>query len=206
MNALREAHIQHEVHSAWPQSGNTPKNALREAHPQCEAHAAWPQSGNPSEQSVTTAAVYIGVDVAKASLALNFPGLSDEYPNTIKGHQAIIKKLPKAAHIVMECSARSAYQNAKRTPHSREAAIHRRLSARLCAHAASPGRGGERGQRAPGAQLRPSHGAIAALRPCEVRFAVEYALRAEHWPRAMPLMPMSSPALLKASSPHPTGS
>lgn len=55
-------------------------------------------------------ALYIGVDVAKASLALNFPGFKDEYPNTHKGHLAIINKLPKGAHIVMESTG--GYQRA----------------------------------------------------------------------------------------------
>jgi len=66
---------------------------------------------NPQPNTINAPApVYIGVDVSKATLALNFPGFSGEYPNTLKGHRAIIKRLPKQAHIVMESTG--GYQRA----------------------------------------------------------------------------------------------
>jgi len=65
-----------------------------------------PQPNAPHQSS----ALYIGVDVAKATLALNFPGFKDEYPNTHKGHLAIINMLPKDAHVVMESTG--GYQRA----------------------------------------------------------------------------------------------
>jgi len=48
--------------------------------------------------------VYIGVDVAKRSLAIHGPGLPSISANTPKALASLIKKLPKGAHLVMEAT------------------------------------------------------------------------------------------------------
>ncbi|MEI6349457.1 MAG: IS110 family transposase [Bacteroidota bacterium] len=57
---------------------------------------------------MSTSPVYIGVDVAKATLALD--GFRRDFPNTPAAHSQIIKSLPAAAHIVVEASG--GYQKA----------------------------------------------------------------------------------------------
>jgi len=76
----------------------------------------------PKNPSDPPAAVYIGIDVAKATLALAHPGLKPEYPNTLKGHAAIIKALPPNAHVVMESTG--GYQRAfVRSLHTHEVTL-----------------------------------------------------------------------------------
>ncbi len=76
----------------------------------------------PQPNAIHQSALYIGVDVSKATLALSFPGFRDEYPNTHKGHLAIINKLPAGAHIVMESTG--GYQRAfVRALHAQSVAV-----------------------------------------------------------------------------------
>lgn len=48
--------------------------------------------------------VYIGIDVAKKTLAVCGKGMKKEYTNTPMGHAWLIKALPENAHIVMEAT------------------------------------------------------------------------------------------------------
>jgi len=48
--------------------------------------------------------VYIGIDVAKKTLAVCGKGMKKEYTNTPMGHAWLIKALPENAHVVMEAT------------------------------------------------------------------------------------------------------
>jgi transposase len=48
--------------------------------------------------------VYIGVDVAKLTLAIAGPGLRPEYSNTPQAHSQVIKALPAGAQVIMEAT------------------------------------------------------------------------------------------------------
>lgn len=53
---------------------------------------------------MSSSPVYIGIDVSKLTLAVAAPGLRPEYPNTPRGHAAIIRALPPVSHVVMEAT------------------------------------------------------------------------------------------------------
>jgi transposase len=64
---------------------------------------------SPLNSSLHDATFYIGVDVAKATLAFACAGLKAEYPNSAKGHLAILKDIQRylkssnaKIHVVME--------------------------------------------------------------------------------------------------------
>lgn len=48
--------------------------------------------------------VYVGIDIAKKTLAVSAAGMKKEYTNTPLGHAQLIKALPEAAHVVMEAT------------------------------------------------------------------------------------------------------
>lgn len=60
-----------------------------------------------SQNNITTETNYIGVDVAKESLALAGVGRTQELPNDVKGHRRFLSLLAKSAqpvHVILEAS------------------------------------------------------------------------------------------------------
>ncbi|XHR28224.1 MAG: IS110 family transposase [Chthoniobacteraceae bacterium] len=48
--------------------------------------------------------VYVGIDIAKKTLAVSAPGMKKQYTNTPLGHAQLIQALPENAHVVMEAT------------------------------------------------------------------------------------------------------